>query len=112
LDIEEAVIGVHRVGEHPTELQTLYGFRDVSQIVVDSEQRVVICFAARQLEQFFGIAQSGVDALQGADRVFEVFSFLAQVLCALLILPDRGVFDQGADFIQALLLGIEVKDTS
>jgi hypothetical protein len=43
---------------------------------------------------------------------FQHFAFAPQFLGALGILPDGGVFGEFADFGQAFLLDIEVKDTS
>jgi len=65
-----------------------------------------------KLEKIGGVAQRHPDTLECADGVLEQLALFAEILGALLILPDRRILDQGADFIQALALGIEVKDTS
>jgi hypothetical protein len=50
--------------------------------------------------------------LQCADDGFEGLAFPAQLLRAFVVAPDVRVFYEPDDFAQALLLGIEVKDTS
>ena len=50
--------------------------------------------------------------LQRVDHAFEALLFLAQLLRALGIVPDIGVFGELRDFGQPQLFGVEVKDTS
>ncbi|OGS89545.1 MAG: hypothetical protein A2061_05305 [Gallionellales bacterium GWA2_59_43] len=49
---------------------------------------------------------------QAEHHGFQRFALAAQLLGALGVLPDGRVFGEFADFYQAFLLGIEVKDTS
>ncbi len=112
LNIQEAVVRVHRVGEHAAEFEAFHRGAYAREIGLHGDERVVVVFALGEFEQFGGVAQRRADALQRADRVVEGLAFFAEILCALLILPDRGILAQCADFLQALALGIEVKDTS
>ncbi|OGS97008.1 MAG: hypothetical protein A2Y51_05865 [Gallionellales bacterium RIFCSPLOWO2_02_60_31] len=50
--------------------------------------------------------------LQAEHHAFQHLALASQLLRALGVLPDGGVFGEFADFDQAFLLGIEVKDTS
>jgi hypothetical protein len=45
------------------------------------------------------------------DFGFQTHAFTPQILGALRFVPDIGLFEFALDFDQALLLGIEVKDT-
>ena len=114
LDVEKAVVRVHRVGEHAAELQVRDGF---------SRGRAASCgdrwsawrrrCSARAMSNSSLASRSSlVELRQGADHGFERFAFAAEVLRALAVAPDGGVFGQPDDFFEALLLGVEVKDTS
>jgi hypothetical protein len=112
LNVEEAVVGVHRVGEHAPELHALHGPREALQITVDRDQRVVVVLGARELVELLGVTQAGTDALERAYRVLETLAFAPELLGAASIGPDSRIFDQRADFLETLALGFEVKDTS
>jgi hypothetical protein len=53
-----------------------------------------------------------MELLERSDDCFEALLFLAEVLRALLVVPDFRVFGERLDFSQSQFLGIEVKDTS
>jgi hypothetical protein len=53
-----------------------------------------------------------MELLERADDRFEAFLLLAEVLRALLVVPDFRVFGELLDFGQPQFLRIEVKDTS
>jgi hypothetical protein len=112
LDVEEAVVGIHRIREHPPEFHALDRGPHGVDIVLERNQGGVVILGAGELVELLGIAEPLIDALQGADGVFERLALPAEILSPLAVLPDGGVFDQGADFVEALALGIEVKDTS
>jgi hypothetical protein len=112
LDIDEAVVGVHRVGKHAPEFQRFDLLAQRFGIGLDRLQRVVVVFLARHVEQIAGIAQSGIDFSEGVDHAFERLLFLAQCQRALLVVPDGRVFEFLVDLLEFLGLQIEVKDTS
>ena len=87
-------------------------FFEAGNVFGDGAQRRVIVIGAGKLEQLRAIPKSGIEAFQRADHAFELFLFLAERLCALLIVPDLGIFELLLDFRQPLRLHIEVKDTS
>ncbi len=55
--------------------------------------------------------QLGGKVRQGSDLGFQARAFLAQLLGALRLVPDIGLFEFALDFYQAVRLGVEVKDT-
>jgi hypothetical protein len=57
------------------------------------------------------MAEFGVQAYQRADLGFESGALAAEFLRALGIVPNVGLFKLALDFGQALLFGLEVKDT-
>jgi hypothetical protein len=81
-------------------------------VIGDAVERGVVVFRARHVEQLFRVLQAGVDAGQVADRRLERFLFPAELLGALLVVPDARVGEQLFYFREAVLLAVEVKDTS
>jgi hypothetical protein len=57
------------------------------------------------------MGQLGVQPRKCTDLGLEFGAFTAELLRALRIVPEFGLFEFALDFGQALLLGVEVKDT-
>ncbi|OGI50918.1 MAG: hypothetical protein A3D32_07365 [Candidatus Muproteobacteria bacterium RIFCSPHIGHO2_02_FULL_60_13] len=57
------------------------------------------------------MGEFGAQSRERADFGFQFGAFAAEFLRALGIVPEFGLFEFALDFGQALLLGIEVKDT-
>ncbi|BAV33608.1 hypothetical protein SCL_1296 [Sulfuricaulis limicola] len=57
------------------------------------------------------MGEFGVQARERADLGFKFGALAAKFLRALGLVPEFGLFEFALDFGQALLLGIEVKDT-
>jgi hypothetical protein len=69
------------------------------------------CFARSATS--FSIATSvGFEAVHLLDDQLGGLLLLAEFLGALGVVPDLGVFERAADFLESSLLGIDVKDTS
>jgi hypothetical protein len=98
--------------EHSPELEVLDDFFQREDVRRNGSQRRIVVVGPRQLEQLGAVFQADVQLANGADDAFELFLFLTEGLCALLIIPDVGVFQLFLDFREALRLYIEVKDTS
>jgi hypothetical protein len=80
--------------------------------VGDRGERRVVALAAGEGEELRGILQARVDLLEVADGILERAALLAQVLGALRVGPDVGIFEGAGDFYEARLLRVVVKDTS
>jgi hypothetical protein len=81
-------------------------------VFAHAAQGRVVVLVARDVEQLARIAQPGTELFQLLYDAFEDLAFLAELLSALRIAPDVGVFGQPDDFAQAQLFLVEVKDTS
>ena len=57
------------------------------------------------------MGEFGVQPSERADLRLQLGALTAQFLRALGIIPEFGLFEFALDFGQALLLGVEVKDT-
>ncbi len=57
------------------------------------------------------MGQLGVQPREGADLGFELGTFAPKFLRALGVVPEFRLFQLALDFDQAMLLGVEVKDT-
>jgi hypothetical protein len=80
--------------------------------MVDALERGIVVFFARHLEELPGVADAIRKRLERVHDGFERLTLLAEVLSALRIVPDVGVFRQSSDFAQTDFLLVEVKDTS
>jgi hypothetical protein len=112
LDIEEAVVRVHGIGKHTPELHPGDDFLHVGDVLADGIQRGIVVLGASHGKQVARIAQSLVKLFQRGDDGFQLLALTAQVLGALGIVPDRGIFGELDDFCQAVAFALEVKDTS
>jgi hypothetical protein len=72
----------------------------------------LVVFQLDQLGQLETVGDALRNLLQAADDFFQPRPLAVQLLRPLGVVPDLGVFELAQDLGQALLLGIEVKDTS
>jgi hypothetical protein len=75
-------------------------------------QTVFVAFFPGHLEQLARVVQVLLDLVQPDYYAFQQLAFTAQFLRAFRVVPDIGIFRECADFGQAFMLGIVVKDTS
>ena len=71
-------------------------------VSLDGEQSVGIILFPRHVQQIAGVLQAAVDGRQRIDDRFEGFFFFAEVLGALRIVPDGGVFEFGVNLFEFL----------
>jgi hypothetical protein len=64
-----------------------------------------------QLGQLQAVGDAARQLTDAADDIFQARSLAVELLGALGVFPYLGVFELAQDLGQALLLGIEVKDT-
>jgi hypothetical protein len=115
LDLDEAVVRVERIVEHPLELEVGDLLAELGQIGLHRDQHAVIAAVAiglRHVEQLDCIGQAAGQPLHAADHVVQQLFLAPQLLGALGVVPDLGVFQLACYDRQPLLLGIDVKDTS
>jgi len=112
LDVDEAVVRIHRVREHAAEFHRRDALFDVLDVGGGAIQALIVVFCLCHFKQLGSIGKVLLDLLEAEHYAFQHFAFAAQVLCAFGILPDGRVFGEFRYFGQAFLLGIEVKDTS
>ena len=77
----------------------------------DRERGALVAFLDGEVEQVARFGQALGQAADAADDTLEARAFLAEVLRALGIVPDVGMFEFAGDFFEPLGLGLEVKDT-
>jgi len=112
LDLDEAVVGVERIAEHPLELEVGHLLAELADVGLDRHQRRVVFVGARHVEQFLRVGQTRGEPVQPADHVVEQLLLAAEVLRPLGVVPHAGVLQRAGDFGQPTLLGVDVKDTS
>ena len=72
----------------------------------------LVRLGAGELEELRAVFQSLSQARQGADELVELLFLFSQLLRPLLVAPDAGILERFRNGVQALRLGVEVKDTS
>ena len=98
-------------GEHALEFELLDARGQLINVVRDCRDRAFVVFLDREIEQIAGFGQRVGQAADATDDAFEIRAFLAEILRALRVVPDVGIFELKRDFLETLGLGIEVKDT-
>jgi hypothetical protein len=73
---------------------------------------VQIRLGRRQIQQFGGIGQAAAEPIEAANDLFELGAFLSQLLSAVGVAPNTGLFELALYFLQPLVLVVVIKDTS
>jgi predicted membrane metal-binding protein len=104
-------VRVHLAAEHALELEAADLLLQPRGVLLDIARRGFIAFALGQLEQLGGV----IDALGGAIDVRQVgreaCPFLAELLRAIRLRPDRRILELPSYLLQALFLAIVLKET-
>ncbi len=72
---------------------------------------VLVVLGFGQFEQLPCPGQAFAQFADAIDRLVQQGALAAQRLCAFWIVPDLGIAELALDFLQALALGVVVKDT-
>ena len=99
LDVDEAVVRVHRIVEHPAEFHAFDDLADFLHVLLDRFERVVVAFFAGHVEQVAGVAQVGIGLGQGEDDGFQRLLLFTEVLGAFGIVPDGWIFQFFVDLL-------------
>jgi hypothetical protein len=104
-------VRIHLLVEHALELEAAYVRLEGLRIRLDGARGSLVVLAFRQLQQ---LARIG-DALAGAiDLLYgrgEACALATQLLCPLLIGPDRRILELAGDLLEPLLLLVVLKET-
>ena len=111
LDVDKTVQRVGRVVEHAAEFQALDDLFELGGFVFDVMQAGLVAFILAHLEQLGVVGEFTFQLADGHHHAVERFFLAAQLLGALGVVPDGGVFERGVDGSQAFKFGIVVKDT-
>ena len=68
----------------------------------DGNQGIGVVFFTRDVEQITGVLQASMDGREGINNGFEGLLLFAEVLGALGIVPDSGVFEFAVDLLEFL----------
>jgi hypothetical protein len=112
LDVHEAAVRVERVGEHAPELECSDILFEFFYIQKNTGESRIIILGAGHVEELFGVRNAAADAPERADQALQLLLLLAQLLRALRVVPQLRVLELAVQRLQALFLGLEVKDTS
>jgi hypothetical protein len=80
-------------------------------VVDDRFRRVLVVLALGELEQFARAGQAVGEVADAVDVLVERRAFSPQCLRALGVIPDIRIAELALDFLEALALGVVVKET-
>jgi hypothetical protein len=104
-------VRVHLAVEHPLQLETAYAAFEAGGFALDVLRRGFVVLAFGQLEQLGSVG----DRLRGAIELRKLGSqfgaFAPQFLGLVRLLPDGRVFQLAIYFLEALFLGVVLKET-
>ena len=112
LDLDEAVVRIHRVVEHPAQLQLGDRVVEALGVVTDRSQGGFVLLFARQFQEFeeaLGLVRSGFERF---DQRFQLSFLLAKRLCFFGVVPDFRILQRQVGLFELPLQVGVVKDTS
>ena len=92
LDVQKCVHGIGRVVEHAAEFQALNHFGQALRVGLNHQQPGFVALFARHLKQLRVIRQVPREPVQRQHHAFQRLFFFAQLLGALRVVPDAGIF--------------------
>ena len=111
LDVEVGVVRVHLAAEHALELELADLGLDLRQVALDLAGGGLVVLGLGELQQLDGIGHRAGGRVHLLDLGGEARALLAELLGLLGLLPDGGVFEFAADFLEPLFLQIVLKET-
>jgi hypothetical protein len=104
-------VRVHRAGEHALELELLDLARMALDVGLDRAYGLLVVLGLGQVQQLRGAGQSLAQCADAVDRLVQQGTLTAEGLGAFGAVPDGRVLELPLDFLQALALGVVVKET-
>jgi hypothetical protein len=105
-------VRVHLAREHALEFELLDLEGQTFDIGLDFLARPGIRLRGGQLQEFRGIGQGALQAIQAADDLLELGAFPAQLLRAIRVAPNARLFQFALYFLKPLVFIVVIKDTS
>jgi len=112
LDVDEAVVRVQGVGEHPSEFERGDVLFEPGRFAPERLERGVVLVPRGKREKLVGIGDPAVDAIDRLDDRLEPLLFLAKFLRALRVVPQLGIFERLIQCVETGFLRRVVKGTS
>lgn len=98
LDVDEAVVRVGRVREHPAEFDVGDARLELRRVGFGCDKRFLVAFLVRELEQGLRVAQVVIERGERRDDALERFLLAAERLGVLRVVPDVRIFELLVDF--------------
>jgi len=111
LDVQEGVVGVHLAREHAAKFEVRHLDLIVAQVAHHGGNRLIVLLGHRQIQQFPGFVETGIQFSQGQHHRLQGGALASQGLGQLGPAPDIRLFEFPLDLDQTLGFVIEVKDT-
>jgi hypothetical protein len=105
-------VRIHLAREHALELELLDVLLDGGEVALHIAHGRFVVLLDREVQQLAGIAEAVADCVQRGDDGIELGALAPQLLRPVGRVPDPRIFQLAADFRQALVLVVVVKETS
>jgi hypothetical protein len=104
-------VRIHVATEHALEFQLANPGLDLAGIARDLARRFLIVLGLGQFQQFTGVARRIQRAVKISDFAAQPGALLAQLLGAIGLVPDGGVFQLARYLFEPFLLQVVFKET-
>jgi hypothetical protein len=104
-------VRVHLAIEHALQLEAAHACFEPDSLTLDILRGALVVFAFRELQELRGIGDRLGRAVQLGELGSQLGAFAPELLCLVGLLPDRRVLQLATDLLEALLLGVVLKET-
>ena len=112
LNVEKRIVRIHLAREHALEFQLFYFQTQAIDVSLDLFGCAGIRLFGGQFQELRRVAQGALESIQAADDLFELGTFLPQLLGAIRVVPNAGLLELALYFLQTLVFVVVIKDTS
>jgi hypothetical protein len=104
-------VRIHFAREHALEFHARNLAFEAGHVGFDRADGAFVGLGFRQVEEFRGLGDPDVQAIERTDDRLELGALAAEFLGTLRLAPDRGILEFAQDLRQSLALALVVKDT-
>jgi hypothetical protein len=104
-------VRVHLAVEHPLQLEPADAAFEIRGVTLDVARSALVVLALGQLQQFRGVGDGFRSAIELTELGGQLGALAPELLRLVGRLPDGRIFQLPIDLLQALFLGVVLKET-
>jgi hypothetical protein len=112
LNVQKRIVRVHLARKHALKFECFDLEAQTINVGLDFLCGPGIRLFGGHLQEFRGIAQRALEAIQAAYDLLELGPLPAEFLSAIRVVPDAGLFELALYFLQTFVFVVVIKDTS